>query len=343
MMRQQIADNYVQDYLGLAGKEGIRVAAGASTGGHTIRAAYAEILSGLSDLVLVVGIQKSTDVIDAVTGERGDGMMLAQGLSADMTWCFPMTVLPPAMWAFMVQQHMQRWGTTLEHMALVSVKSHDNALVNPNAQVKLKLSVDDVLNSRIIAWPHTMYMCCLWGEGAASLVLASEDKARELTDTPIWITGVGAVSDTTRLERPPEMEGRIPAVGAAARYAYQRAGITNPPDQVDFVELHDITSGIELLTYEELGLCARGRSGRLVEEGAVMKDGRLPVNPSGGRVACGHIAGVSGIHSAAEIVLQLREQAGQRQVAINKGRAILETMGSGIASQAAVAVFERDR
>jgi acetyl-CoA acetyltransferase len=341
MMRQQIADNYVQDYLGLADKEGIRIAAGASTGGHALRGAYADILSGLSDIVLLVGVQKSTDVVDEVTGDRGDGMMLAQGLSCDMTWCFPFTALPPAMWAFLVDQHMQRWGTTQEQMARVAVKAHENAMLNENAQLRYRLTVDDVLNSRLIAWPHTMYMCCLYGEGACALVLASEEKAQELTSRPVWITGAAAVSGSTRLERPPEMEGRIPAVRAAADLAYARAGVTDPARQIDVVELHDITSGIEMLTYEELRLCGPGESGRLIDEGVVLKGGRLPVNPSGGRVACGHIAGVSEVHSIAEVAVQLRGEAGARQVAINHGRGVVETMGSGIASQAAVVVLER--
>jgi acetyl-CoA acetyltransferase len=341
MMRQQIADNYVQDYLGLADKEGIRVAAGASTGGHTLRAAYAEILSGLSDVVLLSGVQKSTDVVDQVTGDRGDGMMLAQGLSCDMTWCFPFTALPPQMWAFLVQHHMTRWGTTQEQMAKVAVKAHDNALVNPNAQLRYPLTVDEVLQSRLIAWPHTMYMCCLYGESASALLLASEKRAYDFTDNPIWITGAGAVSGSTRLERPEVLEGRIPTIGAAADIAYRRAGLKDPSTEIDVVELHDITSGIELLTYEELRLCAPGESGRMIDEGIVLKDGRLPVNPSGGRIACGHIAGVSEVHSLAEVTLQLREEAAERQVAIRNGRGVVETMGSGIASQAAVVVLER--
>jgi acetyl-CoA acetyltransferase len=342
MMRQQIADNYVQDYLGLADKEGIRVAAGASTGGHAFRAAYAEVMSGLSDVVLLVGVQKSTDVVDPVTGDRGDGMMLAQGLSCDMTWCHPFTVLPPAMWAFIVQQHMERWGTTVEQIAMAAVKAHDNALTNPYAQLRYPLTVEQVLNSRLIAWPHTMYMCCLYGEGACGIVLMSEERARELTDKPVWVAGAAAVSGTTRLERPPELEGRIPAVGAAADIAYERAGITDPEDAFDVVELHDITSGIELVTYEELRLCKPGESGRLIDEGAVMKSGRIPVNPSGGRVACGHIAGVSEVYSIGEVALQLREQAAERQVNVTRGRGVIETMGSGIASQAAVIVLERE-
>jgi acetyl-CoA acetyltransferase len=108
------------------------------------------------------------------------------------------------------------------------------------------------------------------------------------------------------------------------------------------VELHDITSGLEILTYEELRLCEEGEGGRLVDDGVVYKTGDLPVNPSGGRVACGHIAGVSEVHSIAEVTLQLREQAGERQVAIRRGKGVVETLGSGIASQAAVVVLERD-
>lgn len=342
MMRQQIADCQIHDYIGLSGKTGLRVAAGASTGGHAMRVAFAEVASGMSDVVLLLGVQKGSDVIDPVTMDRGEGLMMSQGLSADQIWLSQLTCLPPAMWAHIVVQHMEKYGNpTLEQMARVSVKNHKNALVNPFAQVKVDLTVEDVLNSRLIAWPSTMYMCCLYGECAAAVILASEEKAREITDKPIWVTGVGACNEQSVPEQPPERMGTMPAVSGAARMAYKMAGISNPIDELDLVELHDLITGIECLNYEDLGLCGPGECGRLIDEGITEKAGKLPVNPSGGRTACGHIAGVSGIYSIGEVALQLREEAGTRQVAIRKGRGLIETMGSGIASHAAVIVLER--
>ena len=210
---------------------------------------------------------------------------------------------------------------------------------NPEAQLKLELSVEDVLNSRIIAWPTTMYECCLYSDCAAALILASEDRAKEICDNPIWVSGI-SVSSSASTRFVPETLGRMMGVNVAAKKAYEMAGIRDPSKELDVLEVYDLISGVEILTCEELGLCELGEGGRLVDEGVFERDGSLPVNPSGGRVACGHVGGVSDVYSMAYVVRQLQEWAGETQVPIRYGKGLVESI-HGYAGLTGVAIFER--
>lgn len=344
MMRQQAPDILIQDHLGLRDKPSMRVALGAATGGFALYGAYGIVASGLADIVLLLGVQKGQDFYSFDTASRGDGLLKGFSISSDTTWIQPLksggvsslqTVL---IWL----PHLSKYGgPTPEQVAKVSVKNHKNALLNPNAQLKMDLSVEEVLNSRIIAWPTTMYECCLYSEGATALILANENKAREITDTPIWIAGCSTCAYYNGRLEPSDL-GRMTGVSIASKRAYEMAGIKNPFDELDVIELHDIISAVEVIAYEELGLCQLGDGGKLVDEGIVYKDGKLPVNPSGGRVACGHVGGVSEIYSIAEIVFQLREEAGDRQVQIRRGKGLIECI-DGAASGSAIAILERER
>ncbi len=343
LLRQQIPDGLVHDYLGMWGKTGLRVASGGATDGHSIYAAYMQIASGMADTVLLIAVQKGSDLCDLKSKSRGDALLRAALISTDMTWERP--VLPggmaPLLTTLCLVPHIHKFGgPTREQGAKVSVKNHQNALVNPNAQLKVDLTLEDVLNSRVIAWPTTLYQCALYSDGAAALVLTSEEKARAMSRNPIWIKGV-AVADYSMHRLEPALLGRIPGVAAAAKAAYEMAGIKNPAKDLDVIELEDLISGLEIMTYEELGLCAPGQGGRLVDEGAVEKSGRLPVNPSGGCVARGHVEGVSGISAACDVVSQLRETAGPMQVPIKKGRGLVESV-CGAASFSSVTILERE-
>ncbi len=341
MMRQDSPDIFVQDYLGLQGKPSLRVAAGAATGGCALYTTMMQIASGVARTVLLVAVQKGSDFFSAATRSRGDGFNKAMSISGDSIWSQPVVVggTPPTLTLWYVVPHLHKYGNpTPEQVAKVSVKNHKNALVNPLAQLKVDLTVEDVMYSRIIAWPTTMYECCLMSDGASAMVFASEERAREITDTPIWMSGAGISY------YPPSHSaaglGRMVGVHEAAQRAYQMAGVKNPRQEIDVAEVHDLISGLEVITYEELGLCDIGEGGRLVDEGVTEKTGDVPVNPSGGRVACGHVAGVSEISSACDVVAQLREKAGNIQVPIRKGKGVVETISGG-ANQCTVTVFER--
>lgn len=342
MLRQQSPTALIQDYLGLGGKPAIRLMAGAAGEMFALYAAYCQIASGLADIVLQPSIQKGQDFYSFETKSRGDGLLKGFSISDDTIWQVPVNPAPPvaAMTVCTLVPHIEKYGTpTLEQLAKASVKNHKNALFNPEAQLKVELTVDNVLNSRIIAWPTTMYQCCLYSDGAAALILASEETAREITDTPIWISGIAVSAFHSGLQDADKI-GRVPTLFEAGRIAYRMAGIKNPLHDLDIMEVHDLITGMELLAYEELRLCESGQAGRLIDEGVVEKDGLLPVNVTGGRVAAGHVGGVSGTYSAAAVVRQLREKAGAMQVRIRSGRGLVEAIAGG-GDQAGVAILER--
>jgi acetyl-CoA acetyltransferase len=318
------------------------VAAAEATGGHGLYTAFSQIVSGMADIVLLVSVQKVSDLYNPRTQSRGDGFLRGGSLFLEFTWEKP--VIPNNIahcTSTCLIPHMGRYGSpTEEQIAKVSVKNHQNALVNPNAQLKLNLTLKDVLNSRIIAWPITLYECCLYGDGASALILASEEKARAITDVPIWIKGAALADYSHRLES--HTLGRMLNLAEAAKKAYDQTGIKDPLNDLDVIELQDLTSGLEIMAYEELGLCPLGEGGKLVDEGIAYKDGKLPVNPHGGCVACGHVAGVCEVSSMGDVVLQLQERAGAIQVPIRKGRGMVSSTCSA-ASFGSVTIFEREK
>ena len=342
-VRQCCPSTTAQDYIGMAGKSSVHVTAGAVTGAMAVRQGLIEIKSGMSDVTLVVGSGKGMDLWDPKLQKRSSAFLKAIMLDLDTNWEVPVEPLAAANFGFAVQSHIDRFGApTEEQMARVSVKNHGNALTNPLAQSGMALTVDDVMNSRRIAGPIKMLDCCLYSEGAGALILASEEKALEICDNPIWIDGAGTSNIRTSM---PDFDhlGRIPCQEQAAQRAYRMAGITDPMAQLDFVETHDLLTGVELMSYAELGLCAPGQGGRLIEEGVTEKSGALPVNPSGGMMGCGHVAGCSGISRVGEIVQQLRGKAGGTQVPINQGRAVFSAIGGPAISQSCTLVFGRDQ
>ena len=210
MMKQQSPTILLQGYLGLQGLSDLRIEAGAAGEGYALDAAYGQVASGLSEITLVLALQKGSDFYDFETRSRGDGFWNGIAISMDTTWLRPvMPGVPALITAACLVPHIERYGgPTLEQLAKASVKNYKNAFDNPEAQLHLRVSEDDVLNSRIIAWPTTTRMCCLYSDGACALILASEEKAKEITDKPIWITGT-ATSTHAFHRAEPENIGRL--------------------------------------------------------------------------------------------------------------------------------------
>jgi acetyl-CoA C-acetyltransferase len=239
----------------------------------------------------------------------------------------------------MVQRHMHEFGTTVEQMAMVAVKNHHNALYNPYAQSPAKLTIGDVRSSPMVSTPLTRLDCCAMSDGASVAILASEKMAQKLCDRPVLITGIGSGTDAMRMsDRPHGKVILLPHESAdeyknlkypgvhsfragrsAAKQAYVMAEITDPSKDLDFVELHDAYTSSEIQTCEDLGLCRYGEGGTFVESGApfmqnidyglAFKPGRwkkIPVNPSGGLLACGHPVGATGLMQAVFALWQLQ-------------------------------------
>jgi len=202
--------------------------------------------------------------------------------------------------------HMQRYGTTKEQFARVAVKNHYNGSLNPHAQYRERYTLEEILASPPVAEPLTRLMCSPIGDGAAAAVLVAGERAARYTTKPVWVKAsqVGAGKD--KQPGDPDIAGRV------ANRAYDMAGIG--PRDIDVIELHDATAPAEVFLYEDLGLCAEGEGGRLIDEGATEIGGRIPVNTSGGLLAKGHPVGATGVAQIYEIFTQLRGEAGDRQV-----------------------------
>ena len=270
-----------------------------------IRYAYAFIAAGLADLVMVLGVEK-------LNQPRGEEAILNMGTGVDREWeaCYGLTA--PPCFALAAQRHMARYGTTEEQLALVGVKNHGHARQNPNAHFQKGATLEQVMCSRMIATPLRLFMCSPITDGAAAVILAAEDRARDLTDRPVWVRGTGQAIDGFSLSSLPDDYARWPAMRRAGEAAYRMAGVTAP--DVDLAEVHDCFAIAEIIAYEELGFCPEGEGGAFVATGRSGHGGDVVVNPRGGLMGCGHPLGATGVAQAAEVFAQLRGEAGLRQV-----------------------------
>lgn len=342
MLRQQIPTLMLQEYLGFQGGASLRVEAAEATEGYALNLAVSHVRAGLSDVVMVLGLQKTSDFYDFASGSREDGYRHATANATDATWLQPVL---PCTEAFLTAAVIKPWlarhpSIRARHLAQVVVKNRGHAAANAEALHPSPLGIDDVLGASMVAEPTTAMMCAGHADGASALILASGDRARELAGKPVWIAGI-ATSSSAPHRGTADHLGRLLGTRIAADKAYAAAGITDPARQFDLAQVHDLVSAAELIACEELRLCGAGGSGAALDDGEFSAGGRVPVNIDGGRIACGHAPAVSGIYAAGEIVRQLREEAGPRQVTLRNGRGILQCVDrhGGMNS---VAVFERN-
>ncbi len=318
----------IADYAGLAefGVPATRVEAADASGGLAVRQAYMAVASGLHDIVIAAGAEKVTDVEDP---------MEILSASVDMEWENFVGGGLPALYAIIARMHMEKFGTTEEDLALVSVKNHRNGAMNPKAQFRREIKVDDVLKSPYVAEPLKLLDCASVSDGAAAVILASEEVARKITDTPVFIEACTQASDYLALHSRKDVLV-MKAVVKASRDAYRIAGIE--PRDVGVAEIHDSFTIAEILAYEDLGFTEKGKGAELIREGETEIGGRIPVNPSGGLKACGHAVGATGVRQIVELTLQLRGDAGKRQVDAETGVA-LNVGGTG--ATAVVSILRR--
>jgi len=283
--------------------------------------AWQQVAAGQVDVALALGVEKLTHPDKAMSfaafGAAVDVELLAQVKEALRAPKANGETRPDHggegkssmfmdVYAAIVRAHMERYGTTREQMAKVAVKNHANGALNPRAQYREIVDLEDVLASREIAYPLTLLMCSPIGDGAAAAVLVSSEFARTRGIRGPKVAASVVVSGNLPGSTDEMSETR------AARRAYEVAGVG--PDDIDVAEVHDATAPAEILAYEDLGFCARGEGGRLVDEGVTELGGRLPVNTSGGLSAKGHPVGATGLAQICEIAWQLRGECGERQV-----------------------------
>jgi acetyl-CoA C-acetyltransferase len=233
---------------------------------------------------------------------------------------------------------MREHGTTREQLSHVAVKNHANGAKNPHAQLAFECTLEDAMEAPTVADPLTLYHCCPTTDGAACVLLASEDVVGEYTDDPIRVAGVGAASDRVGLFQRETYSG-VPASRKAAETAYERAGVG--PGDLDFAEVHDCFAIAELMAYADLGLCEPAEAGEFVASGATRRDGAIPVNTSGGLKSKGHPIGATGAGQVVEAFAQLSGRAGERQLE-EPVRGLTHNVG-GSGGAAVVHVLERER
>lgn len=302
-------DHHVHYLLGMARKPGSRITCGGATGGYAVRAAFAEVASGMHDVVMVVGVEKVADVANVLE------MVKSITYAADPFFEAHLGASPAGSYGGAILWHMEHYGTTVEDMAGVVVKNKGNARNNPDAQSPMELTVEDVLKSPMIIYPLKILDHCLNSEGAATIILASEKAAKRFKRDPVWITGIGASTESGRqAERDDAGKSLFPAVRASADAAYAMAGVRDPKSSIQVAEVYDSFSGVEICLYEEFGLCGWGEGSRFLSEGHAGMEGGNPVNPSGGLIGGEHAIGATGIYQVAEIARQVRGEAGARQV-----------------------------
>ncbi len=295
-----IFDEYVPDQLGALLKPMHTIT---GEGLHGVLAAYMQICTGVFDIVAVEAHSKASNILT---------LPEVTALAVEPVLNRPLEFHPYALAGLEMQRYLYESGATHEQCAMVVVKNRGNALLNPAAAYPAALSVDDVLNSEPVAEPLTRLEVAQHADGAIVFVLASRDAAVALTDRPVWIRGVGWANGSYALETRDWAEPAYARL--AAEMAYRQAGVRNPFRDLDLAEIDDAFAYKELQHMEALGLCRPGEAGYLVEEGVTALDGDLPVNPSGGCLGMGHLLEASGAARLLEVVLQLRGEAGPRQV-----------------------------
>lgn len=266
-----------------------------ASGSLAFRHAYIDVASGRHDCVIVIGAEKMTDV-------NGPEAITSLAAAGDQEWEAAIGLTFAGLYALMARKHMHDFGTTSQQLAMVSVNNHKNGVANKNAQFQMPITVDDVLKSSLVADPLRLLDCSPITDGAAALVLMSEELAKK-TANPVWVLGSGQGSDTIALHDRHSFT-EMAATRAAAKEAMNEAGIKI--SDMNMLEVHDCFSINEIIALEDLGFCEKGKGGKFVESGKIAIDGEIPVNTTGGLKAGGHPVGATGVRQAIDIVRQLR-------------------------------------
>lgn len=319
----------LDEEAGLVGVPTTRVENACASGGYALRAGVRALEEGRSDLVLVAGLEKMTDL-------RVPRRRYWLGVSGDTEWERLAGLTFAGVYGLIASEYVHRFPSARDALADVAVKNHENGSRNPNAHFQKRVTRDEVLRAPRVADPLGLYDCCPVSDGAAALLLASPERAHEFTDTPVFIDGLGAASDRLAVQDRPELL-HFAATTRAADEAFRDARIERR--NVSLLEVHDCFTIAELLALEDLGFAGPGGAIELTLSGATRMGGKLPVNPDGGLKAKGHPIGATGVSQAYEIFLQLRGAAGPRQVS-GAETALAHNVG-GAGATAAVTLFSR--
>jgi acetyl-CoA C-acetyltransferase len=307
--KQRSPSGVLAEYLGLIPQPTCYLESLCSSTSMGLRMAYSLVKSGLHDVVAVLGFQKMSEISSAESQER-------MGRGADIQWESPFGTMMPAYYAMFAKAHMEKYGTTLDDMALVRVKSATYGSINEKAlfrkPVTLEMFTDpNHFMSGPIASPLRVGDCCANADGSSCLIVASEEKAKALSKKPVWILGLGAASASVNMSGRDLFTG-LTVARQASEQAYKMAGVA--PKDIDVAEVHDCFTISEILAYEDLGFAKPGEGRELVSSKETYKEGSIPTNVDGGLLSKGHPIGATGGSQIRIIALQLRGDAGEMQV-----------------------------
>jgi acetyl-CoA C-acetyltransferase len=306
--KQRSPSGVFAEYLGLNPQPTFYVESLCSSSTTGIRLAYSLVKAGLHDMVMVLGFQKMSEISAAESQER-------MGRGADIQWEAPFGTMMPAYYAMFAQGHMAQYGTTLDDLALVRIKSSTYGVFNDRAMNRKALAMADLAApapmAGVLSSPLRVADCCNNADGSSCIIVASEEKAKAFSKKPVWIKGLGSASASVN------MAGRdsfysLPAAAEAGRQAYKMAGMK--PENINVAEVHDCFTIAEILAYEALAFAKPGEGPALIRAKETYKEGRIPVNVDGGLLSKGHPVGATGGSQVRTIVLQLRGEAGDMQV-----------------------------
>ncbi len=302
--KQRSLPGVVQEYLGLVPKPTWLTEVACASGSAAIRTAWMSIKAGLYNIVAVIGCQKMTELS---TPE----ILALMGRVGEVQWESVFGTTFPAYYAMFARRHMHEFGTTHDQMLQVAIKNHHYGTRNSCALFQKEITMEKALESDEIATPLHVYDCCANADGAACVILASENKTKEIAKKPVWLDGMGCATASMSVLRRPNLVG-LPSAEEAAKEAYKMAGVK--PMDIKVAQVHDCFTIAEIMAYEDLGFCKKGEGGKLIEDRETYREGKFPVNIDGGLKAKGHPIGATGVSQTYEITKQLREEAGDRQV-----------------------------
>jgi len=299
------------DRLSLLPAAAERVENGPASGGSAIKNGFLAVASGFNDVVPVVGGEKMREVI----GPKATDIVACM-THPQAEYIYGVTL--PAMAGMFARLYMEKYGVTREHLSMVAIKNQTNGLLNPYAHIQMKITMEGILthpqshvNSPVVADPIHLYDCCPVSDGAAAVLLTTEEIAKKLKKPLVTIDGIGQATDTHTLQERSDPTD-LKAVTLASEQAFKMAGIK--PRDIDVAELHDAFTILEIAESEHAGFFPKGEGAKALERGETQIGGKLPINPSGGLKARGHPVGATGVAQVVELVWQLRGEAGERQV-----------------------------
>ena len=302
--KQRSLAGVIQEYLGLVPKPTWLTEVACASGSAALRTAWMAVKAGVHDIVLVMGCQKMTELS---TPE----ILALMGRVGEVQWESGFGTTFPAYYAMFAKRHMHEFGTTREHLLDVAVKNHYYGARNPNALFRKEITIEKAKASEDVATPFQVYDCCANADGAACVIVANEEKAKALSDQPVWLDGMACATASMSVLRRPHLVG-LPSAEQAGKAAYEMAGIG--PDDVKVADVHDCFTIAEIMAYEDLGFCEKGEGGPFVADRQTYVGGKVAVNVDGGLKAKGHPIGATGLSMTYEIAKQLRGEAGERQV-----------------------------